>query len=1110
MDVSGNLVVKSGGTLKLSPFDSGTPAPVDIGGTLENNGGSSTITVDADTLSALQIDPNDGTITVDNQAAIDLGAQFNSNPNSTGATFDLGKGTLFLEGRFRNADGGTFIVTKQSSGKSGKVVFDGSSASPQSILGNVNGTDNFVDLDVADGAAVDPDNSLTTGNGTAVTVSGVLQVLGSGRYGETSGNEGSDLIFRGDDFSIDSSANFFSSLVKFNIGGDTTNVEGTVFSDVLVTNSTVVDLKNAFTIDGKLTIDSNDEVLLSSGRLKLEGNALVNGTITPESRGVTFQKGGTQTVDGSSAQPINTGSTILTSSGTVVDIAGADAPLVTENLTLQSGTELKSGRRLEIGGDLDVSGGTFAFKNNTDETILFNGGDQQAIKGSSPIELEAIEIDNQRSGSLSPPEDVIVADTADVAITQRLKLTKGQLKTNQALRLKPGARIIYNSTDGDSDGKLDSHITDDVVAVRTLRGSSDWVNVSAPDTTTYAEYFEEAKTVSGKLHNDLWIQGPANSDVPDADTSGTNEVNLFKYVEANSETPGGTNDDQFGWTTVSDMNNTMPITQGHLLYPFKDDDRDGDDGAPKDDFPKRIDAVGSGNFQPTTTISLSATDQGDTGISGDSDDGWNLIANPYLNTIDWSGDPNNGGNGVDSTACCGVIYTYDSANNGYISHNGTETSTGDAFADSGYVAPHQSFFVKATSEDGSPPVPEVTIDITADQVPDSTGVSDPFIPKAEQQEDRLISLKLDLSDQTTYSHATFRSGAKRGFDRRDAYQLDPRVADTATVLKLYSVLDDGTGLSINNLPRTLEEDVTLPLESIASGCSDGTSFGGEATMRWTELRNIPSNWGLVLEDTKTDSLVSLNRSNKYTFNLESSTSDSKCSKSILTKSTSSNRTAPLPAPDVVEHETLAKSSAPSTRFQLHVKLDAALPVEFAGFNGRVEEQDAILTWETASETDNAGFHVQQKRDGQFKDLDGAFVEGAGTTDQPQSYRYRVGDLDAGTHTFRLKQVNTDGSASFSDPIEVKVGLDGNYKLTTYPNPVSEQATVEFAVREKEDVTIALYNTLGQRVKTLYRDTPRAEETQRVTVSTDGLSSGLYIVRLEGSSVTATQRITVVK
>ena len=55
----------------------------------------------------------------------------------------------------------------------------------------------------------------------------------------------------------------------------------------------------------------------------------------------------------------------------------------------------------------------------------------------------------------------------------------------------------------------------------------------------------------------------------------------------------------------------------------------------------------------------------------------------------------------------------------------------------------------------------------------------------------------------------------------------------------------------------------------------------------------------------------------------------------------------------------------------------------------------------------------------------------------------------------------------------------------------------------------LYNTLGQRVRTVYQGTARTEETLRETIDGRGLSSGLYIIRLKGNGFTATRKITLV-
>ncbi len=191
-----------------------------------------------------------------------------------------------------------------------------------------------------------------------------------------------------------------------------------------------------------------------------------------------------------------------------------------------------------------------------------------------------------------------------------------------------------------------------------------------------------------------------------------------------------------------------------------------------------------------------------------------------------------------------------------------------------------------------------------------------------------------------------------------------------------------------------------------------------------------------------------------------------------------------------------------------------LPVEMAGFDA-VQNGGAVeLRWQTASETNNAGFNVQHKTDRGWTTL--GFVESkatGGTTTKAQSYRYTVGrNLDPGTHRFRLEQKDLDGSGSFSGVETVDVGMGSALRLAApAPNPVRDQATLSFAVKEgAADVTVSVYNTLGQKVTTLYRGTPTAGQSKDLTLRTDGLSSGLYLVRLQANGQTRTQRVTVVK
>jgi hypothetical protein len=192
--------------------------------------------------------------------------------------------------------------------------------------------------------------------------------------------------------------------------------------------------------------------------------------------------------------------------------------------------------------------------------------------------------------------------------------------------------------------------------------------------------------------------------------------------------------------------------------------------------------------------------------------------------------------------------------------------------------------------------------------------------------------------------------------------------------------------------------------------------------------------------------------------------------------------------------------------------DNPLPVELASFNGTATESGARLTWQTASETNNAGFEVQRQKEEGWTQI--GFVDSkaaGGTTTETQSYSYTARDLPVGTHQFRLRQVDLDGSSTLTDPVTVDIRMQEALKLTApAPNPASNSARLSFAVREQAETTIRLYNTLGQQVATVYDGTPQAGEQQRAQLDVTGLSSGTYFLRLHAGGHTTTRQMTVVR
>jgi hypothetical protein len=210
-----------------------------------------------------------------------------------------------------------------------------------------------------------------------------------------------------------------------------------------------------------------------------------------------------------------------------------------------------------------------------------------------------------------------------------------------------------------------------------------------------------------------------------------------------------------------------------------------------------------------------------------------------------------------------------------------------------------------------------------------------------------------------------------------------------------------------------------------------------------------------------------------------------------------------------------------------VRPSTALPVEWAGIDAVQTESGAVVRWQTAAETGNAGFRVQHRgpESGPESGPEGGsesdswtrlgFVESkapGGTSTEGRRYRFAVRRaLAPGVHRFRLEQVDLDGGTHRSDPVVLEVSMQEALTVSApSPNPARGQASLRVAVREEAEVTAVLYNMLGQRVRTVYRGTPQAGEAERLVVETGDLSSGVYVLQVRAGGERRTRRLTVVR
>ena len=189
---------------------------------------------------------------------------------------------------------------------------------------------------------------------------------------------------------------------------------------------------------------------------------------------------------------------------------------------------------------------------------------------------------------------------------------------------------------------------------------------------------------------------------------------------------------------------------------------------------------------------------------------------------------------------------------------------------------------------------------------------------------------------------------------------------------------------------------------------------------------------------------------------------------------------------------------------------SALPVEFASFTGTADGRDALIRWQTASESNNAGFKLLHKAPDAESSRKVAFIEGVGTTTEAQQYKYQVSDLSAGTHRFQLEQVDLDGSTSLSDPLTLTVGAKETRLELVGANPFSTTTQVEYTVEDSAPLEVVLYDVMGRKVRTLVKGSHPENTTRTVTVDGSDLSSGIYFLRLKTERVTRTRKLTVTR
>jgi hypothetical protein len=175
---------------------------------------------------------------------------------------------------------------------------------------------------------------------------------------------------------------------------------------------------------------------------------------------------------------------------------------------------------------------------------------------------------------------------------------------------------------------------------------------------------------------------------------------------------------------------------------------------------------------------------------------------------------------------------------------------------------------------------------------------------------------------------------------------------------------------------------------------------------------------------------------------------------------------------------------------------STLPVSLISFDAELIGEDVELRWATASEINNDYFVVQRSLDNiNFEDI--SQVDGNGNSNIIVDYSAYDFNVPKATLYYRLKQVDFDGTVSYSD-ISVVHNTNDN-SLVIYPNP----SNGFFNIETSEPVSVVVTSISGQEIGRY-----QFIENTKNKLDLSNNAKGIYILTVVSNNNVITKRIVV--
>jgi len=221
----------------------------------------------------------------------------------------------------------------------------------------------------------------------------------------------------------------------------------------------------------------------------------------------------------------------------------------------------------------------------------------------------------------------------------------------------------------------------------------------------------------------------------------------------------------------------------------------------------------------------------------------------------------------------------------------------------------------------------------------------------------------------------------------------------------------------------------------------------------------------------------------------------------------------------IEDHIFHKADNPLHGLVRFIPFSLQIPVELTSFTAELDGNTVQLNWSTSTEKNNLGFEIERSvisndvRNLIWMKI--GFVDGKGTTTEPQNYYFNHKELKTGAYLYRLKQIDFNGTFQYSKEVKVEIISPNEFVLEqNYPNPFNPSTKISWQSPVSGHQTLKIFDVLGNEVATLfdeYREAGRYEvEFNVAQVSRPEISSGLYMYKLTVGNFSAIRKMMLIK